>query len=135
MFFDDGAQLLSEADCQALLAGTNVGRVSLSMGALPVVLPVSYQYLGGTVVIGMRDGRARRAIADGNVIAMGVDNADLAEASWAVLVIGRAAEITDTAERAEIETLGLSLPTGTSVPSHYLRLRPDVITGYGAVIP
>ncbi len=132
MFFDDGTPLLSQVDCEALLAGASVGRLSLSIGALPVVVPVHYRYLGGSVIIAMRDGRARRAMADGNIVAMGVDNADRTHAFWTVLVIGRADEVTEPDERAEFQTWGLLERMGTAA-TQYLRLWPDLITGYGTI--
>jgi nitroimidazol reductase NimA-like FMN-containing flavoprotein (pyridoxamine 5'-phosphate oxidase superfamily) len=128
MFFDDGAAILSETECYALLASETLGRLSMNIGALPVVTPVSYQYLGGDVIIGTADGPLRRAVARGNVIALGVDNAHFTDMFWSVLVIGRASEITDEAERRQLQMLGLAASTGMPSP-HYLRLRPDIITG------
>ena len=77
MFFHDDAQVLSETECQDLLASANFGRIALTIRALPVVMPVNYGYLGGSVIFGMSDGPARRALAEENVIALGVDSAHL----------------------------------------------------------
>ena len=90
MFFHDDDQLLSRPQCQDLLASASFGRVSLTMRALPVIMPVNYGYLGGSVVLGMADGPARRAIASGNVIALGVDSGNrVTDTFWTVLAIGR----------------------------------------------
>lgn len=134
MFFDDGVGLLSETECHALLAGQTIGHLSLTIGALPVVAPVSYQYLGGDVIIGAHDGAVRRAIARGNVVALGIDNATLADAFWNVLVIGPATEITDPVERAQLQALDLAARTGMP-HAHYLRLRPDLISGHRTTTP
>ncbi len=132
MFFDH-AHELSETECLDLLARASVGRVSLTIRALPVIVPVNYGYLGGSVVFGMADGPAQRAIGGDHVIALGVDGADLADAHWAVLVIGRAAEITNPDACIELERLGLTAPAHRAAPPHYLRLQPDLITGYRAI--
>ena len=129
MFFHDDAQVLSEAQCQDLLASESFGRVSLTMRALPVIMPVNYGYLGGSVILGMNDGPARRAVASGNVIALGVDSGNLTDTFWTVLAIGRAHEITDPAQTADYRRLGLSDLTGTPA-QHYLQLQPDILTGY-----
>ena len=109
-------QDLSEQACVELLASTTVGRVTLSVGALPAILPVSYQYLANDILISIPDGPARRSAAHGNVIALEVDNGGyFTDVFWTVLVIGRATDHT------------------TSRPgTHNLHLRPDIITGYRA---
>ncbi len=134
MFFDDDLPVLSRAECEGLLASTHVGRVSLTVGALPVVVPVNYQYLGGDIIIGMRDGPVRRAFARPNVIGLGVDNATSTDADWAVLAIGRASEVTDPDERAQFHALGLAASTETT-PPHFVRLRPDHLSGYHTQAP
>jgi uncharacterized protein len=129
MFFHDDAQGLSVAQCQDLLASESFGRISLTMRALPVIMPVNYGYLGGSVILGMSDGPARRAIAGGNVIALSVDSDRRADPFWTVLAIGRAAEITDQTQTGECHRLGLTDLTGTPA-AHYLQLQPDILTGY-----
>jgi hypothetical protein len=42
-------------------------------------VPVNYGYLGGSVALGMNDDPARRAIAGGNVIALGIDSGNLTD--------------------------------------------------------
>jgi len=130
MFFDGGAQDLSEGECQTLLATADVGRLSLTIRALPVVVPVNYGYLGGSVILAIGDGPAQQALALGNIIGLGVDNAHTNEPFWTVLVIGRSDEITDPAACAEYATLGLTAQTnGAAGESHYMQLTPDIMTG------
>jgi len=129
VFFHDEAEILSEAECQDLLASENFGRVSLTMRALPVIMPINYGYLGGSVILGFGDGPARRAIASGHVIALGVDSGNLTDPFWTVLAIGRAAEITDHTATTEFRRMGLTDLTGAPA-EHYLQLRPDIMTGY-----
>ncbi len=130
MFFDDVLPLLPKDGCEALLASSHVGRMSLTIGALPAVLPVTYQYLGGAVIIGMRDGPALRRLARENVVALEIDNANAEDATWAVLVIGQAIEVTDADERAEFSALDAASSSTGIAHSAYVRLRPHHVTGY-----
>jgi len=130
MFFDNGAQDLSEVECQALLATADVGRLSLTIRALPVVLPVNYGYLGGNVILAIGDGPAQRAMSLGNIIGLGVDNAHMDEPFWTVLVIGRSDDITDPTACAEYARFGLTAQTySASGESHYSQLTPTLMTG------
>ena len=137
MFWDHDAKPLTDVECQDLLASVNVGRLSLTIGALPVIVPVTYWYFRGSVILGMGDGPAYRA-AVANVVGLEIDGTNLEHVLWAVLVIGRTTEIIHPAEHAELLHLGLAAPSGTT-HAHYVRLRPDIITGYrtndGSVTP
>jgi hypothetical protein len=81
---------LSERECWELLATTSVGRLALSVHALPVILPVQY-YLGGrrlAVCLG-HHGLPEQAL-DATVIAFAADSIDPATRSgWSVQVQGR----------------------------------------------
>src|SRR5665213_1838565 len=134
MFLDDHVDGLSRPECERLLASTNVGRLSLSIDALPAVLPVNYQYLGGDIIIGMADGPALRGIAHQPVVGLGVDNANWTDTPWAVLVLGRATNVTDPDEHAQFQNLGLASPPGRTY-AHYVRLQPDHLIGYNTTAP
>ncbi len=127
MFWDDDAKPLTDVECHELLANANVGRLSLTISALPLIVPVTYWYFRGSVILGMGDGPAYRA-AVANVVGLEIDGTNLEHVLWAVLVIGPTSEITQPAEHAELQHLGVALPTGTT-HAHYVRLRPDIITG------
>ena len=132
MFFDDHAQHLTLEECQALLASASVGRVSTTLRALPVVVPVNYGYLGGSIILAMGAGPTQRAISGGNIIGFGVDNAHRPEPFWGLLIIGRANEILDPDACADYQRLGLTAPSAKPAsPTHYLQLMPDIILGHG----
>jgi hypothetical protein len=128
MFWDDHPTPLAEVECQDLLASVKGGRLSLTVGALPVIGPVTDWYLRGTVIVSMRDGPAQRAAVN-NVVALEIDEANLEHALWAVLVIGRTIEMTHPEELAEAQKMGSALCAGAP-PTHYLKLPADVISGY-----
>jgi hypothetical protein len=81
---------LSEQECWELLATASVGQLALSVGALPVIVPVQY-YLDGrrlAVCLG-HHGLPERAL-DGAVIAFAADSIDpVTRSGWLVQVQGR----------------------------------------------
>ena len=50
MLIDEGLELLPEQDALELLAGGEVGRVGVTIGALPAIFPVNYRLIDGTIV-------------------------------------------------------------------------------------
>jgi hypothetical protein len=81
---------LSEQECWELLATASVGRLALSVRALPVIVPVQY-YLDGrrlAVCLGHR-ALPERALNE-TVIAFAADSIDpMTRTGWLVLVQGR----------------------------------------------
>src|SRR5205823_6700484 len=86
-------QMLSPGECERLLAQTTVGRVGISIGALPVVLPVNYAMLDGDVVVRTSPGTKLDAALAGSVVAFEVDQVDpIYHEGSSVLPQGRASE-------------------------------------------
>ena len=83
---------LSPAECWRLMAQNSVGRVALSVRALPMILPVRYQVAGECLSISLGpDGPPAASVHDA-VVALAVDDIDEATgAGWMVQVQGRAA--------------------------------------------
>ena len=83
---------LSERECWQLLATVSVGRLALSVRALPVIMPVQY-YLDGRRLAACLGHHAlpERAL-DETVIAFAVDAIDpVTRSGWLVQVLGRSA--------------------------------------------
>jgi len=130
VFFDEGVEPLTEPTAKEFIASGGIARIGISAEALPLVLPVNYQYLGGDVRFATSSIAALRAARRTDVIALSVDSMDtLARWEWSVHVVGQSAEITDPTELDELHMLGLMPLTGQQ-PAHYVRLRTDIITGY-----
>jgi hypothetical protein len=128
MFLPDWPAALSDAECRARLAGMSFGRVAITLRALPIVVPVSYAYLVGSVILGMDEGPACDAAGSGSVITLAVDDG-VPGKFWSVLIIGCASVLTDDVQRIECERIGLLGPSGGRTPK-YVQLQPDIITGY-----
>jgi uncharacterized protein len=90
MLVDEGLELLSEDDAWALLASGEIGRVGITIGALPAIFPVNYRVIDGAIVFRTAPGSKLSAAAEGAVVAFEVDDYQLADRSgWSVLVVGR----------------------------------------------
>ena len=128
MLIDDGLELLSEADCLLLMAGAEVGRVGVSVGALPAIFPVNYRVENGDIFFRTGEGVKLRAALDHTVVAFEVDeaNPDLRE-GWSVLVVGTATEVADEIS-AELDGLGPT-PWAGGQRRHLIRIRPELVSG------
>ena len=85
---------LSRARCLELLATTMVGRVGVSVRALPVILPVRYLVIGERVVFRSAPGTKLEAAIHRSVVAFQADAYDPYGAwGWSVLVQGVASEL------------------------------------------
>jgi uncharacterized protein len=100
----NGLEVLEREDCLRLLANSTLGRIGVSSGALPCVLPVNFRLVGDQVVFRTGIGTKLDAATQHAVVAFEVDHMDpLSHEGWSVMVTGVAREITD---RGELERLG-----------------------------
>ena len=103
----EGLEVLARPDCLALLARHALGRVSVSIGALPAILPVTYRLSGEAVVLRTTPGTRFDAAVRNAVVAFEVDDLDeVTGAGWSVMVTGFAEEIVGP-ELDWAHTLGL----------------------------
>jgi uncharacterized protein len=102
----NGLEVLDRDECRTLLGTQLLGRIGVTVDALPVVLPVNFQLFDGEVVIQTeRDSRLAEATRN-TVVAFEVDNADPGGAgSWSVTVTGIATEIKDPDVIAQLRQL------------------------------
>jgi nitroimidazol reductase NimA-like FMN-containing flavoprotein (pyridoxamine 5'-phosphate oxidase superfamily) len=99
-------QELSRARCFDLLATLAVGRVGVSVRALPAILPVAYVVVGERVVLRSVPGAKLDAAVHRSVVAFETDRYDPAGAwGWSVLVQGVASEISSATGLAEARSL------------------------------
>lgn len=121
---------LGRQACLRLLGRVPVGRVVYTRQALPAVLPVNFRLdADSSVVLRTSAGSELVRAVDGAVVAFEADEFDAAARSgWSVVVTGRAALVTDPAERARLARCGpdswMPLPDGV-----FVRIAPDLVTG------
>ena len=73
MMLDDGLELLSDEASMALLGTMGLGRVGVSVGALPAIFPVNYVVVRGDIIFRTGAGLKLRAALDHKVVAFQVD--------------------------------------------------------------
>jgi uncharacterized protein len=127
--FDEGLELLTESQCLERLGRVRIGRVAVSIGALPAVFPVNFVFLDGNVYFLTGEGTKLRAATQGAVVAFEVDEFDPStDLGWSVLVVGRATEVGDTATRSRVVAGGLRTSAGGD-RSHLVRLATEFVSG------
>jgi len=128
-------QTLSPNECAALLAEGSIGRVGVSVGALPVVLPVNYAVLDGDVVIRTGAGTKLDAALVGAVVAFEIDSVDpIYHGGWSVMVQGRAQEVLDPGELRRVQALPLR-PWADGNRDRFVRISTERISGRRISLP
>jgi nitroimidazol reductase NimA-like FMN-containing flavoprotein (pyridoxamine 5'-phosphate oxidase superfamily) len=124
-----GLEKLSRDECLSLLGGRSVGRVGITIAALPVIFPVNFAILDGDVVFRSSPGSKLTAAAQRAVVAFEVDEVDgMYHSGWSVLIVGPAYEITDPAELKRAHALPLT-PWAPGAKGHYIRIRSEIVSG------
>lgn len=89
-------ETMSRDECFERLETVPVGRIGLSIGALPQVLPVNFVVHEDAIVVRTLRGTKLDAAAAGAVVAFEVDHyEDDGSSGWSVMLQGEASEITD----------------------------------------
>jgi nitroimidazol reductase NimA-like FMN-containing flavoprotein (pyridoxamine 5'-phosphate oxidase superfamily) len=115
--------------CLALLGAGGIGRVGVSIGAVPAVFPVNYAMLDREVVFRTAAGTRLDAAVRNAVVAFEVDDLDPQyREGWSVLVVGIAGEIADDARRARAEALPLR-PWAPGSTERVMVIRPELVSG------
>lgn len=128
MLVDQGLELLAEDECRLLLETQQVGRVAVSIGALPAIFPVNYRMLGGDIVFRTGEGLKRRAALRNSVVGFEVDEIHPETATgWSVMVVGVARE--ETLEVPDDPRYSSVVTWAGGERSHLIRIVPEVVSG------
>lgn len=129
MLEDEGLELLDEAECLALVAGTDIGRVAVSVGALPAVFPVNFGLIGRDVYFRTNAGTKLSAATDHAVVAFQCDHFDRGRHDgWSVQGVGVAAIVTDPADLERVD--GLPVEPWIDTPrDHVVKISLEMLTG------
>lgn len=121
---DEGLEILEESDCRALLASRSVGRVAVTIAALPAIFPVNYVVADGDIYFRTGEGTKLRVALVGAIVAFQVDHIDeVQRAGWSVQVVGPAEEVTDADVAPPVS------PWAPGLRDHIVRIRPELLTG------
>ena len=128
-------QSIPNEECSLLLAAGKVGRVGVSQGALPVVLPVNYAVLDGDIVIRTGAGTKLDAALAGAVVAFEIDHVDpVYHQGWSVLVQGRAHEVVDLEQLKRARALPLE-PWAAGGGDRFVRIVSERVSGRRIALP
>ena len=120
---------METAECWALLAGDDIGRLAVSIHDHPDLFPVNYAVDGDSIVVNTAPGTKLAAAVLGRAVAFEVDQLDRAtRTGWSVVVKGRAREIEDLDGLMSAEDLGIR-PWADTDKTRYMRITVDEITG------
>jgi len=126
---------LTEDESLRLVAQAQIGRIGFTSRFGPVVLPVNFKVLDGSVVFRTEAGSPlgedlRTGIAHADYkVAFEIDeiNADL-RTGWSVLIQGGAHYVEDERERAALQAAGIE-PWAGGEREVFVRIKPTLISG------
>jgi nitroimidazol reductase NimA-like FMN-containing flavoprotein (pyridoxamine 5'-phosphate oxidase superfamily) len=104
----NGLTILTREECLRLLGEATLGRVGISVGAMPVILPINFRLIGDRIVFRTGTGTKLEAATRRTVIAFEVDDMDLiSHTGWSVVVVGPTREVTDPVALAVLAHAGI----------------------------
>jgi len=122
--------VLTIEKCFSLLATVPIGRVGLSVNALPVVLPVNFVVVDGDVVFRTVVGTKFHAAAAGAVVAFEADGwAPSGQSGWSVAIQGQAEVVSDAAEIERLAGLTSDSWALDGAADRFVRIRAVSVTG------
>jgi Pyridoxamine 5'-phosphate oxidase len=113
---------LSERECWELLATASVGRLALSVRALPLILPVQYYLDGRRLAVCLGHHTLPERALDGTIIAFAADSIDpVTRSGWLVHVQGKSVFLS-----------GLRIDTdcGSPAAAQVVEIEPGKISGH-----
>ncbi len=126
---------LTEAESLHLIEQAEIGRIGFSGRYGPIVMPVTYKVVDGSVVFRTAVGSPlgedlRTGIADAEYkVAFEIDHLDpVARTGWSVMIQGAAHHVDDDGERAVVSAAGIE-PWVGGPRDHFVRIKPTMITG------
>jgi nitroimidazol reductase NimA-like FMN-containing flavoprotein (pyridoxamine 5'-phosphate oxidase superfamily) len=107
-FDRNGLEVLQQEECLRLLATQSLGRLGITMEALPVILPVNFRLVGDRIVFRTRTGTKLEAATRNAVVAFEVDDMEpISHTGWSVLVTGVTRRVEDPADLAALAAAGI----------------------------
>lgn len=129
MLVDHGLQLLTDDESRELLHQSDVGRIGVTMGAIPAIFPVNYAVIDDAIVFRTAPGSKLSAATSGAVVAFEVDDYDRRDRTgWSVLVVGRSEVVHDLDTTFKVLDSGLE-PFADGLRSAIVRISIEMISG------
>jgi hypothetical protein len=119
-------------ECRRLIAAGGIGRIAFGTASGPVVFPVNFAVVAGTIVIRTGEGTMIAGHADEQV-AFEVDHIDEALCQgWSVLVRGQTHRVAHPAELEHVRHDAAIWPWPGDDRDVYVRIVPDKISAAGS---
>jgi hypothetical protein len=124
-----GIEVLSFLECQERLERGLIGRIGMFVAGEPVILPVNYRYVRGSIVFRTARGEKSETAEMTRPVAFEIDEWDATtQKGWSVLVKGTAYEIPAT-DPAAVEAATLRTWARAVERDIWVRIVPNEITG------
>ena len=125
-----GLIVMSLEECESMLEVRSIGRIALLAAGEPLILPVLFLFIHGTIVFRTAPGEKLDAVWQNAPAAFEVDSWDTpTRTGWSVLVRGRSEAVHDESQVAELDSLGLEAWVPSLQPTTWVRIHPVEITG------
>jgi hypothetical protein len=122
-------EIVDRAECLQLLGAERVGRIGLSWGALPVVLPINYAFDHGEIILRTAPGTKLSAALAETVVAFEIDGYDsVGHTGWSVLVRGTARHLDEPAQIEAARRLPLR-PWASDAADEFVVIACELVTG------
>jgi hypothetical protein len=119
---------LSREECMAALECTAFGRIAVSQGALPLVLPVNYAMDGPGIVFRSHQGSLLDRTCRNAVVAFEIDSYDTdTRTGWSVVAVG-VANVLYASDGLRAVELGLA-SAGAADGAVFVKIVPGTVTG------
>jgi hypothetical protein len=125
----NGLEVLDRDRCLRLLSSATIGRVGLTSGALPTVLPVNFVLTPAGIVFRTGWGTKLEAATRNTVVAFEADDfSTFNHSGWSVVVTGVARELTDADEIEQAQALPLTRWGGDG-SDRFVCISTEIVTG------
>jgi uncharacterized protein len=123
-------EILSDEACIDLLRAVPVGRVAVTIDALPAIFPINFAVVEGAVVFRTLPGTKLAGATAGTVVAFEADSFEAdGRTGWSVMVQGKTGEVTDLAYLRAVDSASLDAWAVDGVADHVVRIEPHRISG------
>lgn len=121
-------EILDVAQCLALAHTVSIGRIALSVHAMPIILPMSFTMLNGEPVFPIGSGSIARAAQRNEVVCFETDWVDpTSSAAWSIAIVGKVSLVSDPVDLDTISARDFGSWAGP--PQRFARVHPVQVTG------
>ena len=121
---------LTRSECLELLAQASIGRIGLSVAALPVILPVHFALDDESILFRAFPGTKLAAAVTAAIVAFEVDSFESdGSTGWSVLAVGKAEEIIDPSELDRANSIHIGRRMVGDGSDHFVRIETTRLSG------